>query len=63
MVFGGLPLRFEVWKTFPRSQHFLKNVATVRLGRLVSSTVFEIVAPPFSIPTMKACSSSLTSFP
>ena len=46
-----------------RSRYFLKIVATVPLGRLVSSTVFEIVAPPFAIPTMKARSSSLTYFP
>ena len=30
---------------------------------LVSPTIFEIVAPPFAIPTIKARSSSLTSFP
>ena len=63
IVFGGLPLRFTVWKMFPRSRYFLKIVATVPLGRLVSSTIFEIVAPPFAIPTMKARSSSLTYFP
>ena len=30
---------------------------------LVSPTIFEIVAPPFAIPTIKTRSSSLTSFP
>ena len=42
---------------------FLNIVATVPLGRFVSFKIFEIVAPPFAILTMKAHSSSLASIP
>ena len=73
---GLLPLYLEVYHSvlqfrkrfrevdiFSRLSQQCLLVATVPLGRLVSSTIFEIIAPPFSIPTMKARSFSLTSFP
>ena len=51
---GLLTLSLEVYHyVLQLGEYFLKIVATVLLGRLVFSKIFEIVAPPFAIPTMK----------